>query len=514
MTISANKLKWEYFSSIHKDKNMAFEDMCRALFLHEFCDEDTPLLHSNPNNPGIETLPVFSKKYNARIGFQAKFFDNKPNYSQIKQSAQQTIKYYKGQLDKYVLFCNKDIKESLKSYKSIVELLKKYDIEVILCSNKTIFDLLQKHTNVAVLYFNTIDFSSDFFYEQVQNSLNELGRRYNQSFNIDTDTQEKLDLFLMGDKAINNINNKKKEILQQIENMFFIGINVNSNFLHNLHDYIKALPDIYYNSRKDCFNWAMNIREVFKDDFEQISIAYEDAKNSSINNNNYNKYKNLGVILSLPKYLSFYNDEKTMISNNILFLKGETGIGKSQLLSVIAKEYILKSKPVLFLLGHKFSNYHDLDDAILKQSNLENISFDDFLLALNELGIINNQPSILLIDAINETDNIKLWKHNLTCLTRKIRKFDNIRLIISYRNDYEKLLLDDNIFNDLQNNIICCIEHYGLTNKNSDAISDFLEKYSIPFNPEYYLQSNIYNPLYLTWFCQYINGYNHNRSRQ
>ena len=36
MTISAKKLNWENFTSIHKDKNIAFEDMCRALFLHEF----------------------------------------------------------------------------------------------------------------------------------------------------------------------------------------------------------------------------------------------------------------------------------------------------------------------------------------------------------------------------------------------------------------------------------------------------------------------------------------------
>ena len=107
--IGANQyvLTWEHFGQLHEDKRTSFENLCRSLFQRKFCKEGT-ILHSEPNHPGVEVTPVLSKDGTKRISFQAKYFDDRIGYSKIKDSAQEAISHYKGELEQIYLYCNKD----------------------------------------------------------------------------------------------------------------------------------------------------------------------------------------------------------------------------------------------------------------------------------------------------------------------------------------------------------------------------------------------------------------------
>ena len=100
----AGQITWEHFITRNNDAHgvrYKFEDLCRQLFTYEFLSQNNvrKYVHSNPNNPGIESEPILDEVNNRYIGYQAKFFDNDADYSQIKESAQKAVKYYKGKLD-------------------------------------------------------------------------------------------------------------------------------------------------------------------------------------------------------------------------------------------------------------------------------------------------------------------------------------------------------------------------------------------------------------------------------
>lgn len=96
------QISWDSFKIYNIDSRgirFKFEDLCRILFANEFLSGNKQFryLHSNPNNPGLETEPVFSEQSEQWIGFQAKYFDNDVDYEQIKRSAKQIIAHYTGQ---------------------------------------------------------------------------------------------------------------------------------------------------------------------------------------------------------------------------------------------------------------------------------------------------------------------------------------------------------------------------------------------------------------------------------
>lgn len=97
--MSAGQITWERFITNNNDARgvrYKFEDLSRQLFTYEFLSQNKlfKYVHSNPNNPGIESEPILDEVNNRYIGYQAKFFDGNADYDQIKESAQKVVKYY------------------------------------------------------------------------------------------------------------------------------------------------------------------------------------------------------------------------------------------------------------------------------------------------------------------------------------------------------------------------------------------------------------------------------------
>ena len=201
-------LTWEHFADLHADKEIAFENLCRSLFKRELCVENA-ILHSDPNHPGVEVAPVLSRDGKDYISFQAKYFDNtigSNGYKQIKRSAEQTIKHYKGELDIIYLYCNIDVTETSTSYIGIKKNLKNAGIDIILITGQTILDCVIEYPTVLSCYFGLDILDASWFQRNLQISLDNLGRRYNSLFNVNTEAQRDLSIFLREDEGIEAIN--------------------------------------------------------------------------------------------------------------------------------------------------------------------------------------------------------------------------------------------------------------------------------------------------------------------
>lgn len=157
--MAAGQITWEQFVVSNNDARgirYKFEDLSRQLFIHEFLSGNSKYkyLHSNPNNPGVESEPILDEQNGKYIGYQAKFFDNNVDYGQIKSSAQKAIKEYKGTLDIIYLFCNKTLTTTCTGYRGVEKLLQDANIELQLITDTTILDLVRKYPILGQLYFD------------------------------------------------------------------------------------------------------------------------------------------------------------------------------------------------------------------------------------------------------------------------------------------------------------------------------------------------------------------------
>ena len=65
--MATGQITWEQFITVNNDARgvrYKFEDLCRQLFTYEFLSKNKihKYVHSNPNNPGIESEPILDIK--------------------------------------------------------------------------------------------------------------------------------------------------------------------------------------------------------------------------------------------------------------------------------------------------------------------------------------------------------------------------------------------------------------------------------------------------------------------
>lgn len=153
-------ITWPVFEMCNENHTEAFEDMTRKLFNAHFAGNQE--LISDGINPGIEVLPVLEceakeRNQRKRISFQSKYFGKKNSYSDIMDSAEQTVKHYLGKIDKVYLFCNNDLRVTCDGYKSAEKILSDAGIELVPITNKRVLDLVFQYPPIYNYYFRPRD---------------------------------------------------------------------------------------------------------------------------------------------------------------------------------------------------------------------------------------------------------------------------------------------------------------------------------------------------------------------
>lgn len=509
LTMSVNKkvITWTQFEICNSDKRNAFESMCRLLFKHTYLN-NINTYHSNANNPGVEVEPVLTES-GKRISFQSKYFKKLDSscYSQIQHSADRTIKFYSGKLDVLYLYCNLDLTTTSKTYVKTVNDLKNHGIQLVLISNNTILDQVIEEPAIASYYFLTHNLDENWIYENVTTSLNALGTRYNSEFNVTTTLNQYLDLFSCNENAIRLINSKKPEAIKTIKSHRW-KYNENRHFIDSLCRFIKNLDDVTISTISDCFDWSNRIKSEFSNDFARITDKLNSKckeldecesrkEKQKIEREIYilQKLSELDVVLELEKI------EKNLIKNKMIIVSGNAGTGKSQLFAFNSKKAIQNGLYSILILGQTLINNQYLESQISDILGL-NCEFDELLNILECLGEIHNQPIVIYIDAVNESNYRDIWKNGLSTIYNKIKNLNYVRVAISVRSGYEPFVFDNNMINLQASQKITNIHHTGFQENSIEAVREFLNFYNIPFYPSFSISYELTNPLFLLLFCK------------
>ena len=519
----AVEVNWENFASNNNDPDgvqQKFENLCRQLFTNDYLKENKKSrnLHSNPNNPGIEAEPILDERTNQYIGFQVKFFDTSVDYGQILHSMEKALQYYTGKLSHIVLYCNKAITSTSKSYINIVELLKKNNITIELVTDSAILDAVRKYPYLANYYFGVNTISFEWVVAHNEKSFCDLGERFNRDFNVETETSKRLSLFARDQSAVQYINDKKENLIRKI-NRIKDDTEQHSDYLEKVRSIVSAFEDVESETIGSAFEWHQYLQSFIVDDLAKINSEISQKKNllekirptiekgrSRVEHKDLEKYNSirseieiLYELLDLPEILSLTADENRLITAKELFVTGNAGIGKSHLLAAECQSLMNNQQfAVLLLAGNCYSDLPILDQ--LSQDCELKYSFDEFISILEMIGVEHHTCVLLCIDALNETANYRLWKTGLISLSQKIKKCTHVKLAVTYRMEYEKSVVQDALLSEDED--VYRIVHTGFASNGLKASKQFFDYYRIPFTLYEYFESEMENPLFLTLYCK------------
>ena len=526
------QINWDCFRTYNQDSRgvrYKFEDLCRQLFANENIsgNKQFKYLHSNPNNYGLEAEPIFEESRKLWIGFQAKFFDNTVGYSQIKASADKIVEYYTGKagkVDLVYLYCNKPITSTTNTFVETVNLLKKHNIELQLITDTAILDMvITKYPYLGLYYFGNHTIRQEWFIRHTGHMYDELGERYNREFNVDTVYMDELSLFVHDKQAAEYINAKKTNLLEKIDRLYW-RYDHERAYLSALREVIESLSNVNIETLYSAIDWEKNIKQLMQTDLDRFANTIEQLKEQqkavyAIYNSAGNKEEkrkalekahdlsrqidDFTLLLNLPDTVLITEREQNLLHGQVLVISGKAGTGKTQLLANKTKILLDENRMALLLVAGIYFTSDPIHEQIIKNLRLD-FSFEELIDVLESIGERDNCIVPVFIDAINETWNNRLWKTGLPLIIEKNKKAPMVRLVVSYRPEYEKQVLPDVVRNG--NKDIVRMYHRGFEENRIEVIRKFLNYYNIPFSPLEFFGYEMSNPLFLSLYCKTYNG--------
>lgn len=525
-------ITWEQFITTNNNADgvrFKFEDLCRQLFVNEFLSANKKVknVHCNPNNAGLESEPVYDETNERWIGYQAKFFDDRPGYDQILHSAKKTVEHYAGRVDHVYLYSNKQLSVHAGDFIKAVNILSDNNITLELITGDSILDQVRKYPYLASYYFGSHSISKEWIVSHNKHMLAELGERFNPEFNVDTDFSLQLSLFVHDETAINYINEKKKRLVSEIDSLNW-EYNQYNSYLNMIKKAVYDIGDVEYANLEDSFQWENSIYLSVENEIEKFKNIKSKLENeqekwyfSAFEDRNTlkqkkdiakNKYYDLGrtlkiidTLLNLPHILSISEFEQQLITGKILAVTGDAGIGKSQLFANETDRLTKDNRDVLLFLAGLYFTDDPIHEQIVKNCGLD-FSFDELIDIFEAMGEAQGKVIPVFIDALNETWNNALWHSYLPVIMNRIGKCSYVKLAFSFRTEYEKQLMKRPLSEQIKNKQLCCIAHKGFEKNSIEATKKFFNYYGIPFTPYEYVQYEMVNPLFLTLYCRTYKG--------
>ncbi len=331
------------------------------------------------------------------------------------------------------------------------------------------------------------------------------GIRYTPELNVSLKIAENFDAISKTRSFFDKIRGKRVE-LESKQLSFWDKENPLSADYTNIQTDTKSLIKLLLSIKKysnQSILWD-RIKELSKKIEENISTL--DKKIHELKETQLDKNKLDNQIYELRKlrdavgFFNYYSEnEASKLSNKpFLLLKGQAGVGKTHLLCDIFNLRFRKEYPTVFLMGESFQKkknfWTDLRSILKIKDYIKNKV--QLLKLLDESGKKSKSRALIVIDAINESSE-KYWNSNLKTLIQDIKKYNNIALIISIREGYERKILKKTQKEFVE------IKHHGFEDEVIwNATKIYFKHYKIKFSDFPIFNPEFRNPLFLKLFCE------------
>jgi hypothetical protein len=404
------------------------------------------------------------------------------------------------------------------------------------------FEAEEKNLRNTLLVSSAVDLEKhlnyDFFYSHIQETHRIAGPRYTKELNVENKTFKDLLVFAKEESSAEQM----KEILWKIEKYpkrlsDCLGQNTYANampfkkdsepvireIIRLLNEIKKNVQDVVLNgftNEKESFftnlniqleNTTGNVENIFDEELKNFIQMYGEGK---YDNQSWRGWMaayqcefpcaNLDMIRDLKKVLielkEFLQTNPIMLYfSDGLLLKGKGGVGKTHSLCDLVHYNIKKGIPSLLFLGQYFKNKSP-EETILEKLSLKEVSFDDLLYSLNLIGDRLGKTVAICLDALNETTDKSYWNCNIVSFMEKIKKYKNIKLIVSCRSIYLSEILEREVADRFFE-----LEHVGFQGFEYQAVNEFFKYYGLDIPVANKMQMEYSNPLFLKLYCETLN---------
>ncbi|MBT2765917.1 ATP-binding protein [Paenibacillus sp. ISL-20] len=514
-------IEWNYIRTFNKSQNNAFEELVCQLAREEEISEKKEFYRVAAPDGGVEAYCVLNN--GDEHAWQAKYFSTMGNsqWNQLNESFETAIRTHPN-LTKYYICIPLDRQDPRREkqmwfmdrWKEKVHEWTEYaqekgrNISIEYWGSSELIHRLsqKKHAGRTRFWFSQHEFTDEWFKNNVEYSIANLGERYTPELNVELEVSKAFDfmsrnesfrnsikqtyhVFLLAlNKAINQLS--KLPLENDIQKLLSVKENLEMEYLTSQKEGINQINILTLNENIETLEDALSHCESYIDSNRKKTTYTSDYTMNSVNNL-WNAVYDFSVFLrgSLIK----------LANTPIALLSGPAGIGKSHLLADVALNKIKENKSCLLILGQHFASEDNPWTQILRNLLRIQCNENELLGALNAKAEAEGERLLFIIDAVNEGRGRYFWPEHINGFINEFKKYPWLGLVLSIRSSYEKLIAPDNFISD--NNIVK-LNHFGFEGLEYLASSSFFMQYGLEQPSIPLLHPEFSNPLFLKLFCE------------
>lgn len=178
-----------------------------------------------------------------------------------------------------------------------------------------------------------------------------------------------------------------------------------------------------------------------------------------------------------------------------LAIVGPAGSGKTHALVRAAVALQREGSPVVALVGQRIGDaawWPELRAALGVGAE----SADVFLQELDSLAEARGRRAVLLIDALNESQNPRRWRAELKAMLSQAAAYPRIAVVVSFRSDYASLIEPPET--------LTVVMHRGFAGSEGQALAAYCRLFRVPVPANASFDPGFSSPLFLRMFCDVL----------
>lgn len=178
-------------------------------------------------------------------------------------------------------------------------------------------------------------------------------------------------------------------------------------------------------------------------------------------------------------------------------IEGPAGQGKTHALMKQVDALLEAGVPAVAVLGQRLKEGNWWSSVASALGGITHSS-DEFLDALDSLAEAKACRALIVVDALNEAQDPRMWRSELPALVSQIEARRHISLVVSYRSDYRQTISPPQG--------LPVVRHPGLAGYEMDALSAYSRLYNVSLSPNASLGPSFSSPLFLRMYCAVVAG--------
>lgn len=184
---------------------------------------------------------------------------------------------------------------------------------------------------------------------------------------------------------------------------------------------------------------------------------------------------------------------RRLLENNICFIEGGWGTGKTHTLCDLALSRIEQSKPTYFALGKNINGPEEL-----ARGAVDGLTDEQLFEYLDNAARALGERALIIVDGINEGDK-ELWFKGVSKLLQLAKSHPHVGVVLSVRSPFQYMCIPPSLYSKHTR-----IIHHGFENSEFDAQKEFFQFYNLSLPEVPILRDEFSRPLVLKIVCEQL----------